>query len=230
MSIRCYVAANRIFVADVETGASTEIAHNQAGGCQLTDFSADGKWLVYTRRGEDLNSEVYLFEIEPRRELNLTDNPFSDMRGILTPDGKQLVFVSDRDNGISHLFVVPLARLAEDPEDPVVKERLKKARSAKKEASAASQPEAIVADAAGIDRRAQQLTRGENGVGSYFLSADGSTIYFISTDERGRGMFSIGIDGQGPQARHRRLRDRYRQLWADQRRQHPDAGLARGDL
>jgi tricorn protease len=41
-----------------------------------------------------------------------------------------------------------------------------------------------------------QLTRGEQGVQAYFLSTDGRTIYFRSTDERGPGLFSITIDGK----------------------------------
>jgi len=31
---------------------------------------------------------------------------------------------------------------------------------------------------------------------NYFLSADGKLVYFIRSDERGRGLFSVTLDGK----------------------------------
>jgi tricorn protease len=196
-----FVAANRLFVAGVEAGSSTELAYNEAGGYQVTGFSPDGKWLVYSRRDDIQNADVFLMEVASKREHNITANPFADSRGTVTPDGKSVVFISDRDGGISHLFIVPLARQKEDPDDPLVKERIKKAaRPERREQQGgnASPPPAgpLTVETQGIDRRAVQLTRGEQAVQTYFLSADGKLIYFRSTDERGPGLFSITIDGK----------------------------------
>ena len=73
-------------------------------------FSPDGKWLAYTRSRDDMNTEVYVYDLTARREHNVTDNPFTDREGVITPDGKRVVFLSDRDEGITHLFSVSLAR------------------------------------------------------------------------------------------------------------------------
>ena len=188
-------AANRLFTIDLAAGTVTEVAHNAAGGYQLGQFSPDGKWLVYTRRDDQMDAEVYAFDVAARREVNLTDSPFTDTRGVLTPDGRKLVFLSDRADGVVQLFVTSLERQTEDPDDPLVKERQKKAQAEKKEARDAPPP-AFAVNGEGIRRRAVQITRGDNPVGSFFLSADGKLVYFISTDERGRGLFSVTIEGK----------------------------------
>jgi tricorn protease len=91
-----------------------------------------------------------------------------------------------------------LAQRPEDPDDPLVKERLKKAEEpkAKEKEGAAAAPPALVVDIAGIDRRAVQLTTGTTAVNDFFLSKDGKTIYFPSADDKGPGIFSIGLDGK----------------------------------
>ena len=97
------------------------------GGYQGVTFSPDGKWLAYTRRDDDQNADVYLYDLTAKTEYDVTPNPFSESRGVFTPDGRKLVFLSDRDGGVMHLFDVALDRLREDPDDPLVKERVKKA-------------------------------------------------------------------------------------------------------
>jgi tricorn protease len=197
-----YVGANRLFVADVAAGSSSEVAYNEAGGYQNLSFAPDGKWLVYGRRDDEMNADVHVLDLTAQREHNVTANPFSDTRGAITADGKQVVFLSDRDGGIVHLFVVPLERQNEDPNDPIVRERLKKAKPAAKENASGAQappsgpPPALRVEVDGIDRRATQLTRGEEAITGYFLSADGKLVYFLSRDDKGPGLFSIGVDGK----------------------------------
>jgi tricorn protease len=192
-----YVAANRLFTADVETAGPVEVAYNQAGGYQGVSFSPDGKWLVYSRRDDDQNADIYLYDLTARREYDVTPNPFTESRATFTPDGTRLVFLSNRDGGVMHLFVVTLDRLREDPDDPLVKERLKKARAEKKQKEdPATAAGAVKIDLTGIDRRVLQLTRGAEAAGAYFLSADGKLVYFVSADDRGRGLFSVSIDGK----------------------------------
>jgi tricorn protease len=214
-----FVAANRLFVVAADGGSATEAAYNEAGGYQVTGFSPDGKWLVYTRRDDDQNADVFLFDIAAKKEHNVTANPFTDSRGTITPDSKSVVFVSDRDGGTAHLFVVPLDRQKEDPNDPLVRERLKRAAASTRgggagggeraqgqgNAAAAPAPAAapLTVDTTRIDRRAVQLTTGTQAVQDYFLSTDGKTIYFRSSDERGPGLFSITIEGKD----RRRLTD-----------------------
>jgi tricorn protease len=192
-----FSAANKLFLADVETGSVNEL-NETPGGHSIAEFSPDGKWLVLTIRDEEANADVYLFNIAEKKFINMTKNPFRDVGGELTPDGKFLIFRSDRESGVNHLFKVALAKLAEDPDDPLVKERMKKeeeSRSRDKEKEVAA-PVGLIVDPDGIERRAIQITTGTNAVGDFFLSKDGKTITFTSQDEKGPGLFSIGLDGK----------------------------------
>ena len=193
-----FSAANGLFLADVETGNVQDLVETP-GGQSVAEFSPDGKWLVLTLRDEDANADVHLFNIAERKAYDVTPGPFRDVGGELTPDGKTLVFLSARDAGVTHLFKVPLARLAEDPDDPLVRERLRKAEEpkAKEKEGAEPAPPSLRVDLEGIDRRAVQLTSGTNGVNNlFFLSRDGKTVYFLSADDKGPGIFSIGLDGK----------------------------------
>jgi tricorn protease len=125
-----FSAANKLFVIDVESGSVQDLLETP-GGQSVAEFSPDGKWLVLSLRDEDANADVHLFNIAERKTYDVTPSPFRDMGGELTPDGRYLVFLSNRDAGVTHLFKVPLARLTEDPDDPLVKERLKKAEEPK---------------------------------------------------------------------------------------------------
>jgi tricorn protease len=194
-----FAGSNRLFLVDAANGRNRELAYNPARGFNVGEFSADGNWLTYSRSDEEQNTDVYLFNIADREEYNVSQNPFRDGGGLLTSDGTYLVFTSNREGGINHLFKVSLGRLTEDPDDPLVKERNQNAErpaGERREGGEEAEPQPLQVDVDGIDKRAVQLTSGDNSVGSYFLSEDGKTIYFTSRDDDGPGLFSIGIDGE----------------------------------
>jgi tricorn protease len=140
-----YQCNNRLYEVDVtRTAAPRELAYNQAGGFNNVSYSADQRWLVYTRSNDEQVGEVYLYDIANKREINVTHNPIpsGDAAGgggggggrgggvgnpLLTPDGTHVVFTSNR-TGTNQLYVVSLTKMTEDPDDPLVRER--KAREA----------------------------------------------------------------------------------------------------
>src|SRR6185369_10092647 len=122
-----FVGDNKIWEVDLATAKATEITGNPAGGFRLAEYSPDGNWLLYDRGDDDLNAEVYLYDLRAKKEYNLSQNPFTDRSPTLTPDGKSVVFISNRDGGTNQLFVVPLAKLTEDPADPLVREKTRRA-------------------------------------------------------------------------------------------------------
>jgi tricorn protease len=182
---------NRLFVTDVASAQTTELAYNVAGGYTLRQFSPDGQWLVYDRRDEDQNYDVFLFDVGARREVNVTPSLFSERQGTLTPDATHVLFISERD-GSNQIWSAPLSRQTEDPDDPVVRERLRQAEEA--EESEDQAPPSLTVDTDGIDDRAVQITD-DQPVRGFFLSEDGETIYFLSSDDDGSALFSVGIDG-----------------------------------
>jgi tricorn protease len=218
-----YVGDNRIFEVDAAGGSPRELAYNAAGGYNLLQYAPDGNWLLYNRRDADQNADVYLYDIRAKAEYDVTPNPFMEMNAALTPDGKTLVFQSNREGGTSQLFAVALARLTEDPNDPLVRERTRPARprggrgfpgadraeGGEEQVPAAA---ALQVDTVDIDHRVVQLTRGAPGVSSFFVSRDGRTVYFAvgggffrggfgrpgaaAGGESQSGLFSVGIDGR----------------------------------
>jgi tricorn protease len=192
-----WTASNRLYVSDIEKGTSDELAYNEANGFRLQDWSKDGKWLLFVRADDNSNYDLYLFNITDKKEFNVSQNPFRETAGLLTADHKFLVFNSNRDNGINHLFVLPLERQNENPNDPLVKEKEKKKAEPKTKGEERKlEIQDLKIDMEGIDRRAVQITDGDEGVGSFFLSPDGQKIYFTSSDSKGPGLFVIDVDGK----------------------------------
>lgn len=220
-----FTANNRLYEVDVTKPApAREIAYNQAGGYSNISYAADGKWLVYTRSNDTQIPEVYLYDPTTKREINITRNPIPNGDaaagggggggrgggvGLLTPDGTKVVFTSGR-TGVNHLYVVQLAKLSEDANDPLVRER--KAReaatagggrggrgggggggNADPNADLTTAPLTIKIDEPGLAKRAVPLTTGANGVGSVFLSPDGRTVYYTM----GGGGAAAGGGGRG---------------------------------
>jgi tricorn protease len=205
-----YTGDNRIWEVDLAAAQPQprELASNVAGGFNLQQYSGDGTWLLYSRRDEDQNSEIYLYDIAAKKEYNVTHSPNGETSASLTPDGKTVVFTSDRDGAMNQLFTVSLAKLSEDPNDPLVRERIRNAAAAAggrgsrggggggggqagttTEAAAGVAPGHIDLD--GIEKRANQITRGSIAVTGFFLSSDGRTVYFATGSGGGRG-------GRGP--------------------------------
>jgi len=195
-----YTADNKLWEIDLSAQAPPkEIGSNTAGGFNLNQYTADGSWIVYSRRDDDSNSDVYLYDIASKKEYNVTQSPTGDSNGALTPDGKTVVFLSNRDGGMNQLFVVSLAKLTEDPNDPLVRERIRNATAAAGRGRGTGSPATVPADQmtstplslkidlAGIEKRAMQLTRGTSPVTGFFLSSDGRTIYFAVGGAAGRG-------------------------------------------
>ncbi len=199
-----------LYSIDIADGDVNCLASNPAGGIQPRSFSPDGEWLIYDRRDDFENREVYLYEISSQTEYNLTSHPAADNAGFLTSDQQTLVFVSNRGNSINQLYKVSLRRMAEDPEDPLVKAaRAEQSRGRPSEADLDS-PSPELAE---IDLRAIQLTTESQAVGNFFLSADGQSIYYTvgsggigRRGGRGRaggqarnpdsGLYSIDLEGE----------------------------------
>ncbi len=194
-----YTGDNKIWEVDVTAPQAQprELASNVAGGFNIAEYSGDGSWLVYSRRDDENNSEIYLFDIKAKKEYNVTQSPNSETEAVLTPDGKTVVFNSNRNGAVNQLFAVSLTKLTEDPNDPLVRERVARASAGAGRGGrgggapvAATPPSQIDLD--GIEDRAQQLTTGATAVGGFFLSPDGRSVYFaVGGGGGGRG-------GRGP--------------------------------
>ena len=66
----------------------------------------------------DRNSDVFLYDIPNGTEHNVTQHLANEANGRLTPDGKIVLFTSNR-SGTNHLYAVSLQKVTSDPNDPL---------------------------------------------------------------------------------------------------------------
>jgi Tol biopolymer transport system component/tRNA A-37 threonylcarbamoyl transferase component Bud32 len=92
-----------LFVVDVKTGERHQLTSHTMdnfGG----SFSPDGRTIAYhsTRSG---NSEIFLHHLDGSPETQITDDPGWDMYPDWSPDGRQLIFNSNRQDGRFKIFI-----------------------------------------------------------------------------------------------------------------------------
>lgn len=88
---------NRINLVDVTSKQKTVLLQDPAGEPRSVSFSADSKWLTYTRTAENENSIIYVFNIEQKKEYAITDKWYSSNSPVFSTDGKYIIFTSARD-------------------------------------------------------------------------------------------------------------------------------------
>src|SRR5260370_20557697 len=70
-------------------------------------FAADGKWIIFTSERVG-SADIYRVPPDGSSLERLTDDPAYDDQGALSPDGKQLAFVSSHGSGSADIWVVDL--------------------------------------------------------------------------------------------------------------------------
>jgi Tol biopolymer transport system component len=92
-----------LFAVDVETGEKRQLtSHTQHNyGAR---FSPNGRSVAYqsTRTG---NSEIWLHNLDGRPETLITDNDHWDLYPDWSPDGRKLIFASDREDSRFKIFI-----------------------------------------------------------------------------------------------------------------------------
>jgi Tol biopolymer transport system component len=103
-TILCGLTTNdsrqHVALLSVSTGEIHIVLSGATSEFQLEGkLSPDGKYVVYpaNRRG---NTDVYVWSLDGKREVRLTDDPARDDNPQWSPDGKYIVFLSDRAKSI----------------------------------------------------------------------------------------------------------------------------------
>jgi tricorn protease len=223
-----YTASDKKLYKHTLDGGKTDVVATGSsvgfGGAAIANpqWSPDGKWISFTRAGDNLLPHVYVIPAEGGKERRITDaDSYSDSNAAWTPDGKRLVYLSGTDVGnigqagrsTAQIYTVSLSPEDRDPADRDVdseadaqrqqRERRgagRGGRGADAEDAAAAKVEVKI-DFNGIGRRARQLTRSGDAVGSLTVAPDSRTVVFTTSGTEGgrpvQSIWSVGIDGEG---------------------------------
>lgn len=88
--------AMRLCVIDIEKGGEKEIAKSKAWEIRDFTWSPDGKWVAYTDYAKNEIRVIYLYSLENGETYQATDEFFNSSSPAFTPDGKYLLFASNR--------------------------------------------------------------------------------------------------------------------------------------
>ena len=96
--------APRVFIFDIESGQQ-EIVGDFPGMTFAPRFSPDGKKIILSYASPEVgNSEIYILNLVTREKKRITNSTAIDVSGSFAPNGKRIVFNSDR-SGRRHLYV-----------------------------------------------------------------------------------------------------------------------------
>ena len=100
-----YVNRNspRVYIFDIETGRQEKSVNFRMTFAPR--FSPDGNKIVMSYTDPDIgNSEIYILDLKTRISKRVTNNSAIDVSASFSPDGKKIVFNSDR-SGRRHLYI-----------------------------------------------------------------------------------------------------------------------------
>ncbi len=93
--IEAYTCNGDIFIKDRDASIGKNYTKDLGGTSNYLAWSFDNSAIIFTNNSTG-NNEVYSLNIRTHEIQNLTNNPANDERGELSPDGRLLVFSSNR--------------------------------------------------------------------------------------------------------------------------------------
>ncbi|HWQ03356.1 MAG TPA: S41 family peptidase [Candidatus Nitrosotenuis sp.] len=207
----------KLYLVEVETGATKVLASGDVGMLQGVTVSPDGKWVAYAKVDRDLRPHVYVVSTSGGAEMRLDDDDlFASFAPRWTPDGKKLIFLAGftqggsatlRDN-VAALYSVSLTKEDRDPmsrdidneEAAQAAERETQQRAPQRPGAA---PPEVKIEWEGIARRIRQITRISDNISTAVPAPDSRSYVFVASGtEQGRPVTAIySIQANGEQMR-----------------------------
>ena len=121
---------NRLVELDPATKAKKTLIQDPVGAVRAS-YSADSKWLTYTRTASNDMSIVYVYEISTGKEYPVTEKWYNSSMPSFSEDGKYLIFVCNRDlnptyssiewnYAYNNMSAVYMAMLSKDTPSPLL--------------------------------------------------------------------------------------------------------------
>jgi Tol biopolymer transport system component len=88
-----------LFIYEAETGKRTKRIKFGLDGLYYPEWSKDGNFICFTGIINGF-SDIYLYELSTEKLTKLTDDIYSDNEPKFSPDGKKIMFLSDRESDL----------------------------------------------------------------------------------------------------------------------------------
>ena len=92
---------NDLYLKSTTVDGEAELLLSEEGNVQPTDWSRDGRLVLFNRRGD-----VWMFSMQDRKVSPLLDGPFTESHARFSPDGRRITYVSD-ETGAPEIYVRP---------------------------------------------------------------------------------------------------------------------------
>ena len=182
---------NRLVRLGIPDGAKTVLMTNPESEFRGIVFSADSKWIAYTKPAANEFSIIYLYNLDTRKEIQVTEKWYSASSPLFSTDGKYLIFNAERDlnptyssiewnYAYSNMGSLYIAMLAADTPSPMLPKDGTPAaeKKAPEKKDGPEGPAPVKVDADGLSARIVKLP-----VGSGFFRpvyCDGKTLWYSS--------------------------------------------------
>ena len=94
-------ASQRLRYVEVASGTVVDVDRSDYNNISSYDWSADSRWLVYTKGGPTQFSSIYVYGVDDKQVVRLTDDTTNDYSPVFDPGGRYLYFLSDRDYNLA---------------------------------------------------------------------------------------------------------------------------------
>jgi tricorn protease len=196
----------RLQYVDVDSGAVTLVAQAKTWEISEFNWSPDSRWIAYTQQEDAKMPTVYLYSVDDKTTVPVTDGWFDSGQPSFSADGKYLFFVSDRTfnptygqnefnysyRDMSKIYLVTLAKDAKSPFEPKSDEVKIKENSpaggatpeaAKKPDAQPAKPVALKVDPDGLQSRIAELPVA--GAAYQHLVSVGNKLYYMQRKGQG---------------------------------------------
>ena len=159
---------------------------NPGGEFRGVSYSSDSQWITYTKSAANNMSVVYVYNLNTKQEIAVTEDWYDSSSPVFSTDGKYLIFTSARDfnptygqlewnHTYNNMNGIYMAMLAKDTPSPLLPSD-GQADAPKKDEKAA--PANLKVDAEGIFGRIIKLPMKAGMYRNFFC--DGKKLYYGS--------------------------------------------------
>jgi len=154
-------------------------------------WSPDSRFIATTITDNDFNTDIWIYSIKNKTWHNVTVHPKEDTKPIWTPDGKRLLFISNRKQNKNEIFYIPLEKEEIYKTNDQLKYELSKKKKNKKNNNVI-----VKIDFDNIAKRVKMI---EDLPGDKFdiaVSNNAKSYYFLTSTAEGTFLMKVNWDGK----------------------------------